>query len=147
MIFNYNQGPEGHFLTRVVISSHIYKIDYFTIMVPIDITINCWLKTKIVLFIIIPKSDSKSQPWAKTQKKFMLLSCCILKPAQKSLLQLKVEKCKCLGRKKQSVLIKLAFHACTFSVLCLRHFLGNQINGNFLKTIYNFLYFCCFWNI
>ncbi len=29
--FNYNQGPNGLFSTRVVFSSCIYKIDYFTI--------------------------------------------------------------------------------------------------------------------
>jgi hypothetical protein len=32
MIFNYNLGPEGRLWTRVVISSCIYKIDYFTIL-------------------------------------------------------------------------------------------------------------------
>jgi hypothetical protein len=32
MIFNYNLGPRGRYELEFVISSCIYKIDYFTIL-------------------------------------------------------------------------------------------------------------------
>jgi hypothetical protein len=34
MIFNYNLGPGGRYELEFVISSCIYKIDYFTISLP-----------------------------------------------------------------------------------------------------------------
>jgi cytochrome c oxidase subunit IV len=43
MIFNYNLGPGGRYELEFVISSCIYKIDYFTIHF-----LNEWAKSKLI---------------------------------------------------------------------------------------------------
>jgi len=58
MIFNYNQGPGGTLWTRVVISSYIYKIDYFMIEAKI-------LKFLIYLDLFIWDINSAKNVWDK----------------------------------------------------------------------------------